>query len=508
MSLSFDLSEIAEMLPESVLFLSGEGIVLAANAQAAAVLNLPLAQLVGRSLCDLVSDPLEKVDEYLHLSRRNRQPILDALSWRLGNGAVRLLRCECALVHPATADSPSLLMLRQVPADPSGERFVALNHKIAALSREISRRTRIEQELSFLASMVESSDDAIIGKDLDGIITSWNKGAERLYGYTAAEVVGKPIAILSPPERPNEIPSIMEKLRRGERLDHFETERIARDGRRFAVSLTISPVCDESGTIIGASAIARDISSRKAAEEAVRRSEKLAVTGRLAATIAHEINNPLEAVTNLIYLAMAEVPPNSQACGYLQSADEELGRVAQIARQTLGFHRDAAGPSVVTVSRLLDDVLSLNERKLQGRRIMVDRRYEIAGSITAIPGEIRQVLANLVSNAIDAMPSGGKLRLHVYSSCNWNGAPRPGVRVTVADQGTGIPPAVRHRLFEAFFTTKQDVGTGLGLWISRGIMQKHGGNIHVRSCTRPPHNGTVFSLFFPVAISVPADSAA
>ncbi len=354
-----------------------------------------------------------------------------------------------------------------------------------------------KRELLHLAAIVESSDDAIIGKDLEGNITSWNKGAERLYGYTAAEVIGSPISILSPPERSDEVPLIMQKLRRGERVDHFQTERIAKDGRRFPISLTISPVYDDSGGIIGASTIARDISLQKAAEEAVRRSEKLAVTGRLAATIAHEINNPLEAVTNLIYLAGAELPPDSPARAYLEAADAELARVVEIARQTLGFHRDTAAPTVLVLSQLLEDVLTLYERKLHSRRIIVERRYDAPGEITGMPGEIRQVMANLISNAFDAMPGGGKLCLHVYPGRD--GDRRRGVRVSIADEGTGIPGAVRARLFEPFFTTKQDVGTGLGLWIARGILQKHHGSIRVYSSIRPPRTGTVFSLFFPSA---------
>jgi PAS domain S-box-containing protein len=363
-----------------------------------------------------------------------------------------------------------------------------------------------ERELLHLAAIVESSDDAIIGKNLEGNITSWNKGAERLYGYRAAEVIGSPISILSPPERPDEVPLIMEKLRRGERVDHFQTERIAKDGRRFPISLTISPLCDDSGAIIGASTIARDISLQKAAEEAVRRSEKLAVTGRLAATVAHEINNPLEAVTNLIYLAAAELLPDSPARAYLEAADAELARVVEIARQTLGFHRDTAAPTAVVLSQLLEDVLTLYERKLHSRRINVERRYDVPGEITGMPGEIRQVMANLISNAFDAMPGGGKLCLHVYPGRD--GDRRRGVRVSIADEGTGIPGTVRARLFEPFFTTKQDVGTGLGLWIARGILQKHQGSIRVYSSIRPPRTGTVFSLFFPSAAADSRTTAA
>jgi PAS domain S-box-containing protein len=363
------------------------------------------------------------------------------------------------------------------------------NSEQKALSRE--------QRLLHLAAIVESSDDAILSKNLDAIITSWNKGAERLYGYTAAEVLGKPASILAPPDRPDEIRGIMEMLRRGERVDHFRTERVARDGRRFHVSLTVSPVYDGSGTIIGASAIARDISLQNAAEAALRRSEKLAVTGRLAATIAHEINNPLEAVTNLIYLAMSELPTDSPARRYLETADSELGRVVQIARQTLGFQRDTAVAGPIVLSNLLDEVLTLYERKLESRKIQVQRRYDVPGEISGISGEIRQVMVNLLSNAFDAMPSGGTLCLHIY--CGHDGRHRPGVRVSVADDGMGIAPAVRERLFEPFFTTKEDVGTGLGLWIARGILQKHQGSIRLRSRSCPPHTGTVFSLFFPSA---------
>lgn len=351
-----------------------------------------------------------------------------------------------------------------------------------------------EEMLLHLAAIVESSDDAILSKDLNGTITSWNKGAERLYGYMAAEIVGKPVSTLAPPDRPDEIPRIMGMLRRGERVDHFRTERVAKDGRRFPVSLTVSPVYDSSGTIIGASAIARDISLENAAEAAVRRSEKLAVTGRLAATIAHEINNPLEAVTNLIYLAMAELPADGLARQYLEAADTELARVVQIARQTLGFQRDTAVPVPIVLSKVLDQVLTLFERKLQSRKIEVQRRYDVPGEITGIAGEIRQVIVNLISNAFDAMPSGGRLCLHISRS---HERQRYGIRLSIGDSGTGISSTARGRLFEPFFTTKEEVGTGLGLWIVRGILQKHHGSIRVRSRNLPPRTGTVFSLFFP-----------
>ncbi len=348
-----------------------------------------------------------------------------------------------------------------------------------------------------LAAIVESSDDAIVSKDLNGIVTSWNGGAERMFGYKAEEIIGKPITLVIPPELQDDEPVILAKMMRGEKLDHFETVRLTKEGRRIDVSLTVSPLKDEEGRVIGAAKIVRDISEKKKIEQTLRLNERLASVGRLAATIAHEINNPLEAVTNLLFLAKRDIAQGGKARRHLEMADLELTRVAHITRQTLGFYRDNTFPTSVDICEIFDDLLFLYGRRLNARGIEVVKQYEGKIEISALAGEIRQVFSNLIANAIDAMPDGGSLIVRAANSHEWNNSNLSGVRVIVADTGAGIEPEHRKSLFQPFFTTKKEVGTGLGLWITRGIVEKHGGSIRVRSRTEAGRSGTAFSLFLP-----------
>jgi PAS domain S-box-containing protein len=348
-----------------------------------------------------------------------------------------------------------------------------------------------------LAAIVESSDDAIASKDLNGIVTSWNKSAERLFGYTASEIIGRPITTIIPPELLADETMILGKIRKGEKIDHFETIRVTKSGERVEVSLSISPVRDAAGNIVGAAKVVRDITQNKKIERALRTTEKLAAAGRLAATVAHEINNPLEAVHNLVFLAKRDVTNSERVAEYLQMAQRELDRVAHIARQTLGFYRDTSAPTKFSVVKTLEDLLFLYEKRLEVRGIRVVRQYKYDGEITALAGEVRQVLSNLISNAIDAMPTGGSLCIRISKSHEWNKSLQPGVRITILDSGSGIPLPARKKLFEPFFTTKADVGTGLGLWITKNIVEKHHGSIRFVSRTAPNDHGTAFSIYLP-----------
>lgn len=250
----------------------------------------------------------------------------------------------------------------------------------------------------------------------------------------------------------------------------------------------------EEGKVTGMIGTVQEISARKAQEEALRTSEKLAATGRLAATIAHEINNPLEAVTNLIYLAKTDPGTPSGVGHMLETADNELARVSQIAQQTLGFYRDTTRPVAVDLNDLVTAVVDLFNRKLMGKRLHCTLDLEPSLSIVGLQGEIRQVVSNLLVNAIDAsFSSGGHIRIRARRrQRNGHG----GVSLLIADQGSGIPTHVRPRLFTPFVTTKQSLGTGLGLWVTQGMVEKHGGSVRFRSCTDAP-SGTVFRVYLP-----------
>ncbi|HKV93482.1 MAG TPA: PAS domain S-box protein [Candidatus Angelobacter sp.] len=365
-----------------------------------------------------------------------------------------------------------------------------------------SRLKPLEQAERLLAAIVESSDDAIASKDLNGVVTSWNKSAERLLGYSAEEMIGKPIMLIIPPELYPDETMILSKIRRGERIEHFETVRVTKSGERIEVSLTISPVRDKNGTIIGAAKIIRDITENKKIERALRTTEKLAAAGRLAATVAHEINNPLEAVTNLIYLAKRDLSDRKKVEDYLQLAGRELDRVSHIARQTLGFYRENSQPAAVNINQILNDLLLLYETRLQARKIKAVKQYGKSVEVTVLAGEIRQAFSNLITNAIDAMAGGGTLLVRVTESHAWSNSCQPGVRITILDTGSGIKPQDKRSLFQPFFTTKADVGTGLGLWITRNIIVKHHGQIRVKSRSGPKVHGTAFSIFLPLQTEI------
>jgi PAS domain S-box-containing protein len=356
-----------------------------------------------------------------------------------------------------------------------------------------------EQVQRLLAAIVESSDDAIFSKTLEGIITSWNHAAEMMYGYHSDEVIGRPVTILLPPDRPDEIRNILVRLKRGEKIHHFETVRGAKDGHPLSVSLTISPIRDSAGRIVGASTIARNVTQTKMAEQALLTSEKLAVAGRMAATVAHEINNPLEAVTNILYLLEQSTTWDDNARQFVRAAQEEIEKIRQITKLTLGFHRQTdLQRSEVKISELIDNTLTLYRRKIQSFGIAVESRFDSAGIVSGVAAELMQILSNLIVNAIDALQrTGNKLVIWVRDSRDWKILNRKGVRVTVADDGMGIPSAVTTHIFEPFYTTKGEAGTGMGLWVTRGIIAKYGGTIRVRSRTDEGRSGTVFSIFLP-----------
>jgi signal transduction histidine kinase len=241
----------------------------------------------------------------------------------------------------------------------------------------------------------------------------------------------------------------------------------------------------------------------KLAAEALRKSEKLAIVGRLAATIAHEINNPLASVTNLLYL-MASAVSFEEVQRYRATADEELARVVEITNQTLRFHRESKIPADVNAAEVLDSVLKLYERRLANSNIVVDRSVDRSALIIGFAGELRQLVANLISNAVDAMRAGGKLHVRIVRASERRNGLRRGIRVVVADTGSGIPLSMRSKMFEPFASTKDDTGTGLGLWVSSEIVRKHKGDLRFRS--RLGH-GTVFSIFLPLNPSSPPKPA-
>jgi signal transduction histidine kinase len=266
------------------------------------------------------------------------------------------------------------------------------------------------------------------------------------------------------------------------------------DGSVEYVRWQVQPWRRAEGDIGGMIMFAELITERRRQEQSLRHAEKLAAAGRLAATVAHEINNPLEAVTNLLYLAKSQPQCAKQ---YLDMADRELRRVTHMAQQTLGFYRDTGEIAPVDVGQIANEVLQLYEVKLHEKRIVTEARVEGAVEILGLAGEIRQVMSNLVMNGIDAAQVGGRLVLKVTPAKSWNGTRQAGVRIVIADSGSGIQHSDRKKIFDAFWTTKKTTGTGLGLWVTRSIVEKAGGTIRVRSRVEPGRSGTAFSVFLP-----------
>jgi len=347
-----------------------------------------------------------------------------------------------------------------------------------------------------LAAIVESSEDAIITKTIEGIVTSWNSSAERVFGYSAQEMMGQSIFRLACVGGEEDMIAVLDQIRRGERVDHYETMRRRKDGTEIAVSLTVSPMRSSSGEIVGASKIARDISARKQTEMAMRIAENLSVVSRLATSIAHDINNPLAAATNLLFLLENE-NLSEEGKHYLATAQRELSRIAHITSQALGFYRSPGELVWLSIATILDDALVLHHDRCSALGIEVSRDYDSAPQIFCRPGELRQVMVNLVGNALDAMPSGGRLQLRIRRTTDWIKGGRA-LCIAVADTGGGMSAETRHRLFEPFYTTKQGTGSGLGLWICADIAGKYQGRISMRSNDVPGRNGSVFMLVLPL----------
>jgi PAS domain S-box-containing protein len=372
--------------------------------------------------------------------------------------------------------------------------------KILGTIRDISDLRKAEEgqrenakRLGELAAIVASSDDVIVSKDLNGIINSWNDAATRVFGYSPEEMIGSSILKLIPEHLHSDEKTIIENIRAGRRIGHFETVRLAKDGRLIDVSLTVSPIKDEEGRVIGASKILRDVSSRRRIEQTLLQAEKIAATGRMAATIAHEINNPLEAVMNLLYLLRPKIT-DDEGRNFLATAEDELGRVSHIAKQTLGYYREHAAASLASVSEIAEHALVIYEPRCTAAGITVSRSIDPSTKVVLRRGEMMQVISNLIANSIYAMPSGGTLSVSVRDASSAN----DGIVLTVQDNGVGIAPEDLPKVFEAFFTTRTTVGTGIGLFVAKQFIEGHGGRISIESDNGSEKHGTIVSVFLPL----------
>ena len=365
-----------------------------------------------------------------------------------------------------------------------------LEQRVVARTEELRLS---EEQFRTRADLLDLASEAIMVRDLSGKIRFWNAGAERLYGWRRDEVLGKDIHTL---------------LRTVFPVSREATEAALRDRKMWQGNL-LQKTRDDSEILVACRKtmnhegdavleVNRDITAESRAEEALREAEKLAAMGRVAGIIAHEINNPLAAITNLFFLLRNHPSLDEEARHCAILAEQELQRVSHITRQTLSFYRESKTPIPVLISELLDDVIGLQERGLQVSRIALEKTYSSPGAIQGFPVELRQIFLNLIGNAIQAMPDGGTLRLAVREGIDWV-TPRRGLWISITDTGVGINSQDAKKLFEPFFSTKSTKGTGLGLWISKGIAQKYNGRIAFRSLRRGNGCVTCFRVFLPTA---------
>nr|WP_257025785.1 ATP-binding protein [Edaphobacter lichenicola] len=366
------------------------------------------------------------------------------------------------------------------------------------------RAEELYQSEQQLRTTLESIGDGVITCDAEGRIQMMNPVARELTGWSQTEADGRRLEeifriVNETTREPVETP--VAKVRRLDRIvgmANHHTILLRKDGTELDISDSGAPIRDKAGNTIGIVLVFRDITMERKTQEALIANEKLAVAGRLAATIAHEIHNPLDSVSNLLYLMRNGASPE-ESVHFMDMAEQELTRVTQISRAMLGLYRESKAPVVVDLKEMLEEILLLMERRLSDLGVTTTTEMPEPIEVCAFPAELRQVFTNLITNAAEAAGQGGQVKVSIVPQCASVGANgqklQPGAIISIADNGVGIPDDVQPHLFQPFFTTKGEHGTGLGLWVSRGIINKHAGTISISSDTSDASHGTRVSVF-------------
>jgi PAS domain S-box-containing protein len=369
---------------------------------------------------------------------------------------------------------------------------------------EINLRDRhanllLERE-EWFRSTLTSLGDAVITTDAKGRVTFLNPIAEHLIGTQLLHARGKPIAAVFPIFNESTHLPVDNPVKKVVELglviglaNHTLLQRT--DGTFLPIEDSAAPIRNAYGKLVGVVLVFRDATNVRQSQELLRKTEKLAAAARIAATVSHEINNPLEAVGNLIYIVKTTPGMPPDAAALLAQAEQELDRVSHITRQTLGFYRESKLPEQVNLAELVESVLRIYSNKFRTKDIVVEQDIQTCPPIHGLPGELNQAIGNLISNAADAVPQGGTIRVEM--ACI-DTADSKAVQISIQDNGSGISPENKEHIFEPFFTTKKDVGTGLGLWVTKEIVERHGGTIQVHPGRHPLIPGTVFSVLLPL----------
>ncbi|MGB9197291.1 MAG: PAS domain S-box protein [Terriglobales bacterium] len=506
MTKTFLSASFFEAVPDAMVAVDAHGEIVQVNSQTERLFGYTQGELIGQKVEMLVPESL-RGEHHHHRDRFHEKPqtrrmgaALD-LRGRRKDGSEFPVEISLSPVHT----DGGMVVLSAI-RDITDRKRIEEELRKAHVELRASKDRELSEQRSRMALIVDSSQDAIIAKDLGGIITNWNKGAEQVYGYTAAEAIGKPITILAPGERRDETMTILARIRTGERVEPFETVRVRKDGQRLSVSLSVSPIQSANGDIVGASIIARDVTGQRRAEDMLRQAQKMEAVGRLAGGVAHDFNNILGIVIACCELMRARVSDSSVG-QYLDNIQEASKRGSSLTRQLLAFSRR----QMTLQPRLLDLNDSLRElakllRPLMGDDVQIIQRHGTNHAIIeADPSQLDQVVLNIAVNARDAMPRGGKLILETsiqdFDAALAEQHPplKPGryVVLAISDTGIGMDAVTMSKIFDPFFTTKEvGRGTGLGLATVYGIVKHAGGHVLVYS---EPNRGTTFKVYFPAA---------
>ncbi len=377
-------------------------------------------------------------------------------------------------------------------------------HKLTVTYNRQIQEIKLRSEESYareqwLNTTIRSIGDAVIACDTDGKVVFMNLIAEQLTGWKEDEARGMTLPDVFPIFNEDTRATVENPVDKVRRLGNVvglanHTFLLSKSGKEICIDDSGAPIRDGAGKMIGVVLVFRDITERRMSEGALMRAEKLAAAGRLAASVAHEVNNPLEGLTNLVYIARRS-SDFDEIRQLLSQAENELGRIAHITRQSLGFYRETSTYAHFMPAAIVREVAAFYASRASRHGVSLIVNAQTEREVLGSAGELRQVLSNLLANSLDACARGSMVRIEAKSAIDPRNPSRPGVRITIADTGPGIPSEHLESIFEPFFTTKKDTGTGLGLWVSRELVTKHGGSLRVRSRTSDPLCGTVFSIF-------------